>query len=92
MDEYGFYVTSAQINFFANRWKRRPNRQDNFADFVKYINFCKFYNCVSDCMDKDSKSACMYWDQEAETIGFKFPANGKVAKLVKKYCDYDEFL
>jgi hypothetical protein len=86
-DEKGFYVTIAQLKFFSNRYKGKDKMKILHDDFVKFLNFCKFYNYLYDCMEKDPTSAVMYWDEEEEAIGYKFPSTGKIAKAVKRYCD-----
>lgn len=81
----GTYVTAAQIKFFLNKKNAIKQIKNKASEFSEYIDFCKFYNFFWDITTFDPRQGFMFWDHEAETIAFQFPAIGKVAKYLAHY-------
>ena len=91
MDDYGLYVTVAQMDFFLNREDGEKLVREVSPEFVKYYNNCKLYNLVYDMMEKDPKCATMYWDEEEQNVSLSFPTNGKVAYTLASIDLYNNF-
>ena len=92
-DGDGGYITNAQMQFYLNRQSSQENII-NHARFFKYLDSCKKYNMVSDCLDDDPKAAKMVWDSKRNTISFIFPSAGVVAEkmmLLYDMGDEEEF-
>lgn len=81
-DEEGLYLTIAQMKFFLNRKDGEKKFEEAHPDFLAYYNQCRLYNMIYDMMDKDSKCATLYWDEEKEAVSLSFPMKGKVAQAV----------
>tara|TARA_R110002051_G_scaffold309096_1_gene381508 strand:- start:401 stop:703 length:303 start_codon:yes stop_codon:yes gene_type:complete len=81
----GAYVTATQIKFFLNKKNAITQIKNKTSEFSEYIDFCKFYNFFWDITTHDPNQGFMFWDHEAETIAFQFPAKGKVAKYLSTY-------
>tara|TARA_R110002051_G_scaffold157238_2_gene228857 strand:+ start:427 stop:750 length:324 start_codon:yes stop_codon:yes gene_type:complete len=88
-DEDGGYITNAQMQFYLNR----QSSQDyivNHSKFLKYLDACKKYNMISDCMESDESSAKMVWDHKKQAISFIFPSDGEVAENMLLLYDWEE--
>jgi len=79
------------MNFFLNREDGEKLVREVSPEFVKYYNNCKLYNLVYDMMEKDSKCATMYWDEEEQNVSLSFPTNGKVAYTLASIDLYNNF-
>tara|TARA_R110000824_G_scaffold128983_3_gene290130 strand:- start:2410 stop:2736 length:327 start_codon:yes stop_codon:yes gene_type:complete len=83
-DLNGFYITATQLKFFLNR----PSGEEQFMtgkdEFTEYFFKCAVYNVVLDMLDKDPNCAYLYWDDNEETVGIKFPLYGSVMSEFKK--------
>jgi len=83
-DLNGLYITAAQMQFFLNR--RDGGKKFILGDpqFFQYFYKCAIYNIVWDLMEKDPACATLYWSEEDETLGIKFPSDGAVVREFKK--------
>ena len=82
MDEYGLYVTVAQMGFFLNRPRAKAKFQARDLEFLNYYKNCCLYNLVYDMMDENPSCAKMYWDSDAGCVSLSFPVGGEVAKAL----------
>ncbi len=91
-EEDGTYITIGQMHFFLNR----PDGNKKFSkadpEFLKYYNSCRFYNLVSDMIDKKQcdDSVYFYWDEKHQEVCCEFPLEGKVAQAVADMILYIE--
>ena len=88
-DEDGGYITNAQMQFFLNRQCTGDKITKKF-EFLKYMEACKRYNFISDCMEEDSGSALLVWSEHKETFSFVFPADGIVAEHINEFYERGE--
>ena len=99
MDEFGLYITVAQMDFFLNR-KNGPELMDSASpEFMDYYQNCLLYNMVYDMMEAEPETGDMYWDENTQSVAFSFPVNGKISKALasisssifeENYDDFDE--
>jgi len=82
VDEYGLYITIAQMEFFLNRKHGEELVNQGSPEFMKYYKNCCLYNLVYDMMEDDSDCGKMYWDHVTESVAMAFPMDGKVAKAL----------
>jgi hypothetical protein len=82
-DLNGLYITTAQMQFFLNRHNGNELFIAGDSKFYTYFYKCAIYNIVWDELEKDPTSATLFWDTDKETIGVKFPLNGKVMQEIK---------
>ena len=80
VDDYGLYITVAQMGFFLNRRNGQDLMDSGSPEFMKYYKNCCLYNLVYDMMEEDSKCGKMYWDTSSDSVAMSFPIDGKVAK------------
>lgn len=80
IDEYGLYITIAQMGFFLNRENGQEMMDSASPEFLKYYNNCCLYNLVFDMMEEDPTCGKMYWDTSSESVAMSFPVDGKVAR------------
>lgn len=83
-DGDGGYITNAQMQFFLNGQKSRSKIMSH-DKFFRYLDTCKRYNMISDCMDDNSDSAYLVWNTDRGSISFLFPASGVVAKKMESF-------
>jgi len=83
-DLNGLYITTAQMQFFLNRRDGSKLFIAGDSKFYSYFYKCAIYNIVWDELEKDSTCATLFWDTEEDTVGVKFPLNGKVMEEIKK--------
>mgnify|MGYP003111364839 CR=1 FL=1 len=83
-DLNGLYITAAQMKFFLNRRHGSEAFLKGTSEFFEYFYKCAVYNIVWDLAEKDPACATFFWDVESDSIGLKFPSNGKVIKELKK--------
>jgi len=83
-DLNGLYITTAQMQFFLNR--RKGSEQFIVGDpkFFQYFYKCAIYNIVWDLLEEDPTCASLFWDEEGETVGVKFPVDGIVMKELRE--------
>jgi len=86
VDEMGFYITVAQVNFWLNDREGDPDPL-NSEDFLEYYRRCCFYNLVYDMLDEDPTSGMFFWDPKKECISIAFPTDGPIAKKLDEYND-----
>lgn len=86
LDEEGGYITRAQLRFFINRRRGFDKIENLHDDFIKYTEYCKIYNYLWDCSERES-SVVMYWDPEKQTVAFTFPQKGVIADTITKWKD-----
>jgi len=93
-DEDGGYITNAQMQFFLNR-QRSNEKITKKEEFFKYLEGCKRYNFISDCMEEDPDSAVLVWTPERNSLSFLFPADGMIAQQIDSFLtrggEEDEF-
>ena len=82
VDEYGLYITIAQMDFFLNRKHGEELVNNASPEFMKYYKNCCLYNLVFDMMQEDPECGKMYWDSDSESVAMSFPMDGKVAKAL----------
>ena len=82
VDEYGLYITVAQMGFFLNRKNGQEMMDTASPEFMKYYKNCCLYNLVYDMMEEDPNCGKMYWDNLSESVAMSFPIDGKVAKAL----------
>ena len=88
-DLNGLYITAAQMQFFLNRRNGSEMFLNGDSEFFEYFYKCAVYNIVWDMLEQDPDCATLFWDDDQETVGIKFPMNGKVMKELKnKKVDY----
>ena len=95
MDEFGLYITVAQMEFFLNRKNAQELMDSASPEFMEYYQNCLLYNMVYDMMEEDPKTGDMYWDDTTQTVAFSFPLNGKISKALASisssiFEDYDD--
>jgi hypothetical protein len=88
-DGDGGYITNAQMQFYLNRQSSQESIISHEM-FLKYLDSCKKYNMVSDCIKDDPTSAKMVWDSKRQTISFIFPADGEVAEKMLLLYEWDD--
>lgn len=79
VDDCGFYITIAQMQFFLNRENGQKLFEEGAEEFSKYYLNCCMYNCIYDLTEKDDGCAKIYWDDKMGCISVTFPMNGVVA-------------
>lgn len=88
VDNYGLYITAQQMQHYLTRPEGEDNFHNGSIDFFRYFNYCRVYNLLYDISEETPEEAQMYWDDELDTIAFKYKKKGKVdaylAKLKKK--------
>ena len=82
VDEYGLYITIAQMEFFLNRKHGEELVNQGSPEFMKYYKNCCLYNLVYDMMEEDPECGKMYWDHSTESVAMSFAMDGKVAKAL----------
>ena len=82
VDEYGLYITVAQMGFFLNREDGKQLMDSASPEFMKYYKNCCLYNLVYDMMDEDPSCGKMYWDTSSQSVAMSFPIDGRVAKAL----------
>ena len=82
-DVNGLYITAAQMQFFLNRSGSEKKFITGHPEFFEYFYKCAVYNIIWDLLEKDPSCATMFWDSDQETLGVKFPLNGKVMQTLK---------
>ena len=80
IDGDGGYITNAQMQFYLNRQRSKSQTIENKQDFFKYLESCKKYNYISDCMEEDPTSARLVWTPTKSSLSFIFPINGRIAE------------
>ena len=82
MDEFGLYITVAQMDFFLNRKDGAELMDSASPEFMDYYQNCLLYNMVYDMMEAEPETGDMYWDHTNQTVAFSFPLNGKISKAL----------
>jgi len=80
----GTYITAGQMQFFLNRRGADKKFLLGHPEFFEYFYKCAIYNIIWDKLENDPDCAILFWDEEEETIGVKFPAGGTVMKALKE--------
>ena len=83
-DVNGLYITAAQMQFFLNRRGADKQFISGHPEFFQYFYKCAVYNIVWDMLEKYPECATIFWDEDHETVGVKFPAKGKVMKKLRE--------
>jgi|TARA_R110001583_G_scaffold43028_2_gene136767 hypothetical protein len=83
-DVNGLYITAAQMQFFLNRRKGTEHFLYGDSIFFEYFYKCAVYNIVWDLLEKFPDCATLFWDDVNESIGMKFPLNGRVMQELKR--------
>jgi len=83
-DINGLYITAAQMQFFLNRKGGNALFIAGDPQFFQYFYKCAVYNIIWDLLEVDPTSATVFWDEDSETVGVKFPANGKVMRELRE--------
>ena len=93
-DLNGLYITAAHMQFFLNRRNGSEMFLNGDSEFFEYFYKCAVYNIVWDLMERDPACATIFWDMDSESIGLKFPSNGRVMEELRnkkiKYFFEDE--
>ena len=88
-DEDGGYITNAQMQFYLNRQSSQEHIVHH-SKFLKYLDACKKYNMISDCMEEDEDAAKMVWDSKRRVVSFIFPVDGEVAENMALFYEWGE--
>jgi|TARA_R100000995_G_scaffold83426_2_gene59343 hypothetical protein len=83
-DLNGLYITAAQMQFFLNRRNGERYFIEGDSKFFEHFYKCAVYNIVWDMLEEDPGCATLFWDETQETVGIKFPIDGKVMKELKR--------
>jgi len=78
VDSYGLYITAQQMQHYLIRPDGEENFHEGSIDFFRYLNYCRIYNLLYDASEEDPKEAQMYWDEELNTVAFKYKKKGEV--------------
>ena len=79
-DENGMYITAGQMQFFLNQRGGQKKFASGSDEFFRYYYKCGVYNLIWDMMEMDPDCATMYWDEDSDSVAYKFPPNGEVAQ------------
>lgn len=93
MDEAGFYITVAQMQFFLNREDGQQKFEEGSEEFSRYYLNCCMYNSIYDLTEKDPDCAKIYWDDNMGCVSVTFPMNGVVSDrlaFLNQDEEYDE--
>lgn len=82
MDEFGLYITVAQMDFFLNRKNGQELMDSASPEFMDYYQNCLLYNMVYDMMEAEPETGDMYWDDTSQSVAFSFPVGGKISKAL----------
>ena len=84
VDPKGLYITTAQLQFFLNRWSGYEHIKRNSPQFKEYYIKCLIYNYVWDLMEEDPSIATMCWDDKSEVVVLRFPHDGIIMQELTK--------
>lgn len=80
VDDAGFYITVAQMNFFLNREEGSSKFKNADPEFQQYYLNCCMYNYIYDMLEDDPSCAKIYWDDREGCVAVSYPMNGKIAR------------
>jgi hypothetical protein len=83
VDSFGLYITAQQMQHYLTRPDGEENFNNGNIDFFKYFNYCRIYNLLYDASEKSPDEIQMYWDDELDTVAFKYKKGGKMDKYLR---------
>lgn len=70
MDEYGLYITTAQMQFYLNEEGGEAKFKRGDPDFIKYYQTCLLYNAAYDLADEYPKDIFFTWNSVTNTLEY----------------------
>lgn len=79
----GLYLTMGQLLFLRNIMFSKERY--SLKDYNGYVSQCALYNKVSDAYEEDKDSCEFFWDDDDESMFFKYPKEGKVSSIITTF-------